>query len=109
MSVELKPCPFCGGDAYTTFTPHVPDGAPTIECGKCFARLSMLVATHAPVVSKWNTRHAPNMPSVSLEPCAIALRERMSRGPNGCLDENKLAAAVLESAKEQGVNFDVTD
>ncbi len=53
---DLKACPLCEGKCDTTYTPNCVDGAPTVFCKKCGLTLSMLTATHEPVIEKWNTR-----------------------------------------------------
>lgn len=51
--IELKPCPFCGGEARV-----LKDGLPyvVIECERCFGRTNCNV-TEKEAIAAWNTRH----------------------------------------------------
>lgn len=57
---ELKPCPFCGGEANTLHRPHVIDWRYSVGCNddECrgFIGLSWLYKTEAEAIAAWNTR-----------------------------------------------------
>lgn len=72
---ELKSCPFCGEIPVTTYIPPVIDGAPAIYCKGCDYALSMLTATHALVIEKWNRR----TPSIPQETRSAELAERLKQ------------------------------
>ena len=56
MSEELKPCPFCGGDAKI-----VEDDLVWVECTECWAKSGTdSMAGKEMVIYDWNTRHAPD-------------------------------------------------
>ena len=61
MQVELKPCPFCGGEAGTG-TQHDPDGDfAFVNCTECMASTNVLLGqqwrfTEAEAIAAWNTR-----------------------------------------------------
>ena len=48
---ELKPCPFCGGEAEWFINKH----AYMVECQNCYARGS-LELTKQDAIEAWNTR-----------------------------------------------------
>ena len=58
---ELKPCPFCGGEAeifedYEIITKYV-----TVRCSKCFAKIQNVTASiyfcaEDKAIEMWNTR-----------------------------------------------------
>lgn len=57
MSEELKPCPFCGGNATSYGTRKMESGGLThclIHCDECSARLS--AETENDAVEAWNRR-----------------------------------------------------
>lgn len=57
---ELKPCPFCGGEANTLHRPHVIDWRYSVGCNddECrgFIGLSWLYKTEAEAIAAWNSR-----------------------------------------------------
>lgn len=71
---NLLSCPLCGGMAITTHKPSVIDGAPAVECQQCGLCLSMLTATHDPVIRAWNTR-TPS-PALSEEADNVVVMKR---------------------------------
>ncbi len=75
---DLKPCPFCGGEAFTqVFEPHshslefIPDypGSASVECANC--PCGILKDTLDEAIMTWNTR----TPDPMLEELAGALEE----------------------------------
>ena len=52
MSSELKPCPFCGGEAklYDAYGPYI------VECGNCRAANGRF-PYEKKAIEHWNTRH----------------------------------------------------
>lgn len=50
---ELKPCPFCGGEAYEC---HISE--PSVQC-LAGCPVGMVGETEAEAVANWNTRAAP--------------------------------------------------
>lgn len=53
---ELKPCPFCGGEASRRYHPH---NAHTIECNNCHASTCVTAGTQRSV-DEWNNRPHEN-------------------------------------------------
>ena len=56
---ELKPCPFCGGEAVRQTLPSDEfgnDGGDVIECEKCLASSHVEFGRKENLVSAWNTR-----------------------------------------------------
>lgn len=50
-AIELKPCPFCGGEAYTGYSEYAYNEVDSVICGKCDARIFS-----SRCVEKWNMR-----------------------------------------------------
>lgn len=70
MGCELKPCPFCGGEAsvstgYQNTTP--PTALRYVECIECAAASDML-DTEEEAIAMWNRRHEP---LTKIEPLSI--------------------------------------
>lgn len=62
--VELKPCPFCGGEARRVDCDDLPEDDPNvggslIECTKCFACTAVHFDRKEHLVDSWN-RRAPS-------------------------------------------------
>lgn len=57
MSEELKPCPFCGGEAKTKSSVDVfgHEGFFSVLCRKCYVRTGCY-ETEAEVIEAWNRR-----------------------------------------------------
>ena len=56
---EMKPCPFCGGEAELKITKHVPNGydyTPRCKKTSCCGRLSKLYSVKETAITMWNTR-----------------------------------------------------
>lgn len=79
-AIELKPCPFCGGEAlgieqeahthvFATFMPDHP-GSFTIECPKC--NVWLIDANEEIATAAWNRRALRDLP-VEAEPVAWKL------------------------------------
>ena len=60
MNIELKPCPFCGGPAWTEEYP-VKDGLSTFSayCERCGAETSLGYKSREEAAEAWNTRAYP--------------------------------------------------
>ncbi|MDX1473345.1 MAG: Lar family restriction alleviation protein [Reinekea sp.] len=56
MSDELKPCPFCGGEAGFEYD----SGMVYIECDDCFATTGLFMSQDI-AAKKWNTRAQPTI------------------------------------------------
>jgi Lar family restriction alleviation protein len=52
---ELKPCPFCGGEAVTCR--DYPAGLESVYCRQCHA--SMFALTEPAAIALWNSRKPP--------------------------------------------------
>lgn len=96
MTVELKPCPFCGGKAFGTSSggPRIgAGGTEWVECDNCCAS--------GPPESKpftgaaWN-RRAPDQPETGLAGLR-ALVERLAKS-----DENKADAGIYAPDYQEG-------
>ena len=64
MSIELKPCPFCGGEAVLQAIDFEPDydDLPIwwVRCSSCLAETAEFTgATEAEAIAAWNTRKEP--------------------------------------------------
>lgn len=57
MSDELKPCPFCGGEA--TFGTNSGSGYEYIRCCRCKARTYSGYKTQQEAIQAWNSRAVP--------------------------------------------------
>lgn len=57
MHSELKPCPFCGGEASNVWIPYIGGGGygNVIECDDCWAKTGYY-DTEAEAIKAWNTR-----------------------------------------------------
>ena len=58
---ELKPCPFCGGEAKLTYNYTVASHVGCkrgVHCGKCGCNL-FVFGTEAVAITAWNTRPSP--------------------------------------------------
>ena len=68
--IKLKPCPFCGGEAYFDKDDH---GWQWIECGKCHVatsqRASLMEDCKPLLAEAWNTRSAIDPEAIRRE-CA---------------------------------------
>ena len=56
---ELKPCPFCGGEAELRVTKHIPRGfdyTPRCKNPSCCGRLTKLYLVKEAAINAWNTR-----------------------------------------------------
>jgi hypothetical protein len=59
MATELKPCPFCGGEAELYITNHVPVGkdyTPRCKNPSCCGRLTKKFSSIESVFVFWNRR-----------------------------------------------------
>ena len=60
-SEELKPCPFCGGEAHVCHAPFGVLESSYVECGKCYARsqricMSFKYSSDRQAIEEWNRR-----------------------------------------------------
>ena len=56
---DLKPCPFCGGEAIMKIQKHIPHGyeyTPTCKNTSCAGRLTKKWLTEAEAIEAWNGR-----------------------------------------------------
>ena len=63
MSVKLKPCPFCGGQATMKIQKHIPSGydyTPTCQDPSCAGRLTKKWTNEAVAIEAWNKRAIGN-------------------------------------------------
>lgn len=56
--VELKPCPFCGGEASVYYHYHGFEVTWSARCKKCSAEMAYVALTKAKAIAAWNTRAA---------------------------------------------------
>lgn len=62
MADDLKPCPFCGGDAERIeFIGGENEGRDVISCTQCQASSRVGFYNEENLVSAWNTRPAPTL------------------------------------------------
>lgn len=59
-STQLKPCPFCGGEAYLSY--NIADKLWSVSCKECLSsderkHLKAGDCTKEQMVEHWNTRH----------------------------------------------------
>lgn len=60
---EMKPCPFCGGEAEMYVTDHIPQGydyTPRCKNPNCCGRLSKKYMSAVVATDKWNLRNGEN-------------------------------------------------
>ena len=55
MTLELKPCPFCGGEAYIGFESRFPALDNGVFCSQCPAKM-VFGEPLDKVIEAWNTR-----------------------------------------------------
>lgn len=68
MSENLKPCPFCGGEA--VFEKNTDSNSVKIVCKSCGAStLWTIVEVQNYIVEKWNTRSRKRAVQIKLCPC----------------------------------------
>lgn len=53
MSEKLKPCPFCGGEAWVI---QILEDLYAVECRKCWTRKGTYQPTKAEAIEAWNRR-----------------------------------------------------
>lgn len=53
MSETLKPCPFCGGEAWVI---QILEDLYAVECRKCWTRTGTYQPTEAEAIEAWNLR-----------------------------------------------------
>jgi len=56
MSEDLKPCPFCGGEAMIVVDVCEPDCPCHAECQKCFTVTKAYYCGEDGAIKAWNTR-----------------------------------------------------
>lgn len=100
MNEELKPCPFCGGEARWV-EEHDRIGEPfglVVDHGeRCFIG-SVMMADWDAITAAWNTRAALKGRDVVLEEAAKKLDERASY--HGDQDQGPRRSAAWREAKE---------
>lgn len=79
VTVTLKPCPFCGGEA----TAHWYHGFPSVACDKCSASTGLsLDGSQDQVITAWNTRAQAEAASAAREAALVEALEGFSRHTN---------------------------
>lgn len=102
--IELKPCPFCGGEAKLTDLTQAPES--WVECKECGARTRFFSNSEEAPVSAWNTRPIEDELrkelryyrnySAALEKEVITLREAL---------ENIKEKAVLKESEASNATY----
>jgi len=72
MSEELKPCPFCGGQAIMKIQKHIPNGydyTPTCQNPSCAGRLTKKWINEDDAIKAWNSRSEPERKIIRCEDC----------------------------------------
>ena len=86
MTDELKPCPFCGGEAeirsYRTYIDDIHGIGPKfyVECGECLSRRHLGERTESEAIADWNSR-AERTCRFALEEDREMLAEKAACGP----------------------------
>lgn len=97
MRNELKPCPFCGGEAelYQSYC-----GYYQIECHQCSARSCMAVEEES-VISNWNMRSTTEIKSktMTLDEAIERCEEVATKNCSECAEEHKQLANWLHTLK----------
>lgn len=97
MYNELKPCPFCGGEAelYQSYC-----GYYQIECHQCSARSCMAVEEES-VISNWNMRSTTEIKSktMTLDEAIERCEEVATKNCSECAEEHKQLANWLHTLK----------
>lgn len=65
VSMKLRECPFCGGEASKTHIPYIGGGGygNVIECDTCWAKTGYY-DTEAEAIEAWNTRYPAEIDAV---------------------------------------------
>lgn len=111
-TVELEPCPFCGGKADMS-KDYDPDGSGAfyaIKCRKCRAKSSELYAVEAcpiffgQVRDAWNTRTIaalpPAVPDTTPDPVAEAAKVLLAYMPNYAMERAALESRARDDEGE---------
>ena len=97
MYNELKPCPFCGGEAelYQSYC-----GYYQIECHQCSARSCTAVEKES-VISNWNMRSTTERKSktMTLDEAIEHCKEVATKNCSECAEEHKQLANWLRTLK----------
>ncbi len=102
MNVELKPCPFCGGEAILSESHTVADetfGLCFVFCKSCRAETS-LYSIKQEAIDAWNKRVMPTFTPDELDTIKRMFVERFSRKPNEGAIIEKCAAALKGGSVE---------
>ena len=101
-TVELKPCPFCGGQAFAWAS----GSEQNVSCPKCYCRTDNYgpgEVARAAAIAAWNTRAAlgdmTSEPRPAVEVWWAAYEEFMDPPPHVAF--SKAAAAVIEADREE--------
>jgi hypothetical protein len=104
-TVELLPCPFCGGSAILQEHPahthaiaqFMPDhvGSATVECGGC--NVGMINDTVAQVTTDWNMRSAPVLSVDDIAKVEKAAKMLAHMGGTGFAEDIRTLLARVKS------------
>lgn len=86
--MELKPCPFCGGEARTHY--HSLEQTWSVECGQCSCMMPYVGLTEADAIAAWN--HRPAEQALRIEGARMML-------------EKLQAVAEVEVYSDEGVQW----
>ena len=105
--LELKPCPFCGGEAesdsarnYRNISTGTPEKAAAIYCTKCSADMTWCYRDTPEIerdqvmtllIEQWNTRATPSLEGDAVERVARIISRAMLDNPTGDTSEERAA------------------
>lgn len=112
MTIDLLPCPFCGGEALGTL--HGLEASWSVACFQCDAAMPYVGCTEAEAAAAWNRRSPAPAPStdrcmtIDLEALKDALA-KATPGPLTFVDRGEARSPGSPTYEVLEIEFDDTD
>jgi Lar family restriction alleviation protein len=103
-TLELLPCPFCGGRAKLFQSDSRFDHAPTVECQNCGAKVSGQGFEPQKAQSNWNRRASSSPPDLAPKRGALSEAPPAATTDTDKLDDATLAILTLSIIDEETGN-----